>query len=257
MVETAGVSSSDAQAQWLRAKMIQSTSKWKIVILHHSPYTNGSSYSPGKSILRWPFKTWGADAVISGHSHVYERLDKDGLNYYVVGTGGRTLDSFIASPVDQSVGYNTKHGALKITASCSALDIQFINTDGTVIDDGTTDSPYVPPASTFSIYWGRSTNTILTGAQISALSNSSTASAIAGSYSYVSGSGYLYFAVPASTNPVSIKIGSLDVPLAGSAEGYTQGSGIMTYELVTVGSTSYKLYRTYNTTAGATTLIVA
>lgn len=259
MVEATGVASSDAQAQWLRAKMVQSTAKWKIVILHHSPYTNGSSYSPGKTILRWPFESWGANAVISGHSHVYERIEKGSTNfpYYVVGTGGRTLDSFIASPVDQSVGYNTKHGALKITASCSELNIEFINTDGTVIDDGTTDSPYVPPASTFAIYWGRSANTILTGTQIAALSNSSTASAIAGSYSYVSGSGYLYFAVPASTNPASIKIGSFDVPLAGSAEGYTQGSGIMTYELVTVGSTSYKLYRTYNTTAGATTLTVA
>jgi hypothetical protein len=259
LVETSGVDGSSAQATWLRNRILKSTSKWKIVMLHHSPYTNSTSYSPGKTDLRWPFEDWGIDAVISGHSHLYERIEKGStkFKYFVVGTGGNTLDTFIASPVDQAAGNNTDFGALKITATCSDLTFEFVSTDGVVDDDGGGGGGYEPPPSSFTIYYGRSTNTILTGAEIAALSSSSTATTHVGSFSYASGSGYLYYAVPDSRNPSSIKIGSFDVPLAGTLEGYTQGSGLMTYELVTVGSTSYRLYRTYNTTAGATTLTVA
>lgn len=259
MVETAGVASADAQAQWLRAKLLQSTAKWKLVILHHSPYTNGSSYTPGKTILRWPFEAWGADAVLSGHSHVYERIEKgtSKFPYYVVGTGGRTLDSFIASPVDQAYGYNTKNGALKITATCSELNFEFVNVDGTTIDDGSDDSEYVPPSGTFFRYWGRSASTTLTGAEIQALSNSDSASTYAGTFSYSSGSGYLYYAVPDSQDPVSMMVGSFPVSLADGSLGYSSTSHGLTYTTVTVGSTLYRLYRTYNTLAGATSIVVS
>lgn len=259
MVETAGNDGSSAQATWLRNRLLKSTAKWKIVILHHPPYTNGSSYTPGYTALRWPFEEWGVDAVLSGHSHVYERIEKGSTNfpYIVAGTGGKTLDTFIGSPVDQAIGYNAMHGALKITATCSTLAIEFYNKDGELIDSGTGgDGGYVPPPSSFTVYYGRSTNTILTGPEIIALSNSSVATTHVGSFSYASGSGYLYYAVPDTRNPAAIRIGSFDVPLAGVADGYTGGSGLMTYQVVSVSGTNYRLYRTYNTTAGSTTLIV-
>lgn len=256
LVEDAGNSSTSVQAEYIREKMIRSTAKWKLVILHHPPYTNGSSYTPGIANLRWPFETWGADAVLSGHSHVYERIEKSGFPYYVVGTGGRTLDSFIASPVDQKVGYVAKHGALKITATCTDLSFEFINTDGTVIDDGTTDSEYVPPADTFTLYWGRSTNTTLTGAQIQALSNSASASIIARTNSYAAGTGYLYFACPDSEDPATMEVGAFALALAGATDGYASTSNGLTYTTVTVGSTLYRLYRTSNTLAGATSIVI-
>lgn len=256
LVESTGNSSTSIQAEYIRDKMIRSTAKWKLVILHHPPYTNGSSYTPGISALRWPFETWGADAVLSGHSHVYERIEKSGFPYYVVGTGGRTLDSFIASPVDQKVGYVTKHGALKITATCTSLGFEFINVEGTVVDDGSEDSPYVPPADTFTLYWGRSTNTTLTGAQIQALSNSASASIIARTNSYAAGTGYLYFACPDSEDPATMMVGAFALALAGSGEGYASTSNGLTYTTVTVGSTLYRLYRTYNTLAGITSITI-
>lgn len=256
LVETSGNTSTSIQAEYIRDKMIRSTAKWKLVILHHPPYTNGSSYSPGISAVRWPFEAWGADAVLAGHSHVYERIEKSGFPYYVVGTGGRTLDSFIASPVDQKVGYVAEHGALKITATCTDLSFEFINTDGVVIDDGTDDSVYVPPSSTFTLYWGRSSNTVLTGAQIQALSNSASVSTVAGTVTYSSGSDYLYFACPDSEDPLDMQVGSFTLATANSAEGYASTSNGLHYTTVTVGSTLYRLYRSYNTIAAATSLVV-
>lgn len=259
IVETSGTTSTSVQAEWLRSALARSTSKWNIVILHHSPYTNGSTYTPGKVELRWPFEEWGADAVLSGHSHVYERIEKgdNDFKYFVVGTGGRTLHSFIATPIDQVAGQNTEFGALKITATCDDLSFEFITVDDVVVDDGGGGGGYEPPAETYAVYWGRSTNTVLTDVQILALSNSATVSNYAGSYAYVSGTGYHYWAVPDSENPSSIMLGAFSVSLAESSQGYNETSNGLTYTLVTIGSTVYRLYRTYNTQAGAATYVIA
>jgi hypothetical protein len=125
-----------------------------------------------------------------------------------------------------------------------------------VIDDGTTDSEYVPPADTFTLYWGRSTNTTLTGAQIQALSNSASASVIARTNSYTAGTGYLYFACPDSEDPATMTVGAFALALAGATDGYASTSNGLTYTTVTVGSTLYRLYRTSNTLAGATSIVI-
>jgi hypothetical protein len=257
LVETAGNTSTSIQAEYIRDKIIRSTAKWKLVILHHSPYTNGSTYTPGLSQLRWPFESWGVDAVLSGHSHVYERIEKSGFPYYVVGTGGRALDTFIASPVDQKSGSVAAHGALKITATCKEISFEFINVEGTTVDDGSGGGGYEPPSDTFALYWGRSTNTTLTGVQIQALSSSASVSSVSRTVSYVAGTGYLYFACPDSEDPTSMMVGAFALALAGSVEGYASTSNGLTYTTVTVGSTLYRLYRTYNTLAGVTSIVVS
>ena len=40
--------------------------------------------------MQWPFAAWGADAVLSGHAHAYERIERDGIVYFVNGLGGRS-----------------------------------------------------------------------------------------------------------------------------------------------------------------------
>ena len=37
------------------------------------------------------FAEWGADIVIGGHDHDYERLHRDGIVYIVNGLGGREI----------------------------------------------------------------------------------------------------------------------------------------------------------------------
>lgn len=133
--EPDGVSSTSVQAEWLRVKMALSTAKWKVVVLHYPPYTTGQTY-PGNTTLRWGFT--GADVVISGHTHGYERFEVDGKPYLVIGTAGANLDNLNANPVliaeYLKYRYSAKHGAVKCTASCTELKFQFINLDGTVLD---------------------------------------------------------------------------------------------------------------------------
>jgi tartrate-resistant acid phosphatase type 5 len=76
------------QATWLRDRLSASTATWKIVYMHHPSFSSGQHGS--SRALQWPYKEWGATAVLAGHDHTYERTLRDGLPYFVNGLGGRS-----------------------------------------------------------------------------------------------------------------------------------------------------------------------
>jgi uncharacterized protein YkwD len=125
-----------AQQDWLQAQMAISTAPWQIVYMHHPPYSSG--YLHGSSIdMQWPYAAWGADFVISGHDHSYERIEADGIVYFVNGLGGSSR-YFFATPVGGSqVRYSDDFGAMLVDASPSSINFRFINRSGLVIDDYT------------------------------------------------------------------------------------------------------------------------
>lgn len=134
--EPDGLSASSAQAMWLKARMSLSTAPWKIVIAHDAPYSLGDDF-PGHTILRWPFRLWGADVVISGDDHLYTRYLVDSLPYLVVGLGGATKDTPHALGENEDYVQEEFHddwGALKVTADCSTLKMDFITRAGVLVD---------------------------------------------------------------------------------------------------------------------------
>ena len=134
--EPDGVGRSSAQAAWLEATLITSRAPWQVVVMHHPPYS--SSYHGSTDWMQWPFAEWGADLVLAGHDHVYERLAVEGLPYITNGLGGSTARyRFYATLAESQVRYNAEHGALFIEASEDWLRIDFINTDGELIDSVT------------------------------------------------------------------------------------------------------------------------
>lgn len=135
LVEPDGNTAASVQGQWLQAALADSEATWKVVYFHHPPYTNASTYSPGITDLRWPFDTWGADVVLSGHGHNYERLIVSGFPYFVVGTGGGALVSFIGSPTsDSQKRYSADYGALKVVADKQKMIFKFYNEAQSLID---------------------------------------------------------------------------------------------------------------------------
>ncbi len=134
-------SSSDraAQQNWLQTQMSASTSPWKIVLLHHAPYS--SANHGNNSTMQWDYAGWGADAVMAGHDHTYERISQNGIPYFVNGLGGRSPYSFDAPISGSEVRYNADHGAMIIDASAAAITFQFLNTSGTSIDSYTIGQP--------------------------------------------------------------------------------------------------------------------
>ena len=148
--EPDGDTQGSRQATWLRRGLATSTARWDVVLFHHPPYTSWS-LSPGNDEdLQWPFEAWGADLVLSGHVHTYERIvrddDRDGepLTYVVDGLGGQTPHEFRADPVGGSqVRYNAGFGALFLTATATQLVGVFRTVDG-ITRDGFTLSDTAP-----------------------------------------------------------------------------------------------------------------
>lgn len=131
--EPDGVSSTSKQAMWLKGKLKSSSAKWKVVYFHHSPYCSGSE-AGSQAYMRWPFESWGADIVLSGHSHVYERFSRDGFPYLVNGLGGEHKASFSSRVSGSKVRYSSKFGAIKVTVKPDTLWFKFYNVSKTLID---------------------------------------------------------------------------------------------------------------------------
>ena len=130
--EPDGISSTSIQALWLQSRLSSSISAWQVVILHHAPFSSGAHGS--NEILQWPYKSWGADVVISGHDHIYERLIIDDFPYFVNGLGGGPLANFGELVEGSVLRYNADYGALFVSATKTSMTFQFMSRAGQVID---------------------------------------------------------------------------------------------------------------------------
>lgn len=121
------------QAQWLQTQLAASDASWKLVIMHHPPYTSSLKRNPTPE-LQWPYADWGATAVIAGHDHFYERLTAQGIPYFVNGSGGRDLDKLGRSEPESVVRYNVDYGAMQVWAGAECLNFSFYNRQNELID---------------------------------------------------------------------------------------------------------------------------
>jgi hypothetical protein len=130
--EPDGVGASSIQAQWLKAGLAGSTSSWNIVYMHYPPYSSGTHGSTDWA--RWPYAEWGADVVMAGHDHTYERLEENGLPYFVNGLGGMGRYDFVNILDGSLVRYNADYGAMRADATETELTFEFITRGGEVVD---------------------------------------------------------------------------------------------------------------------------
>lgn len=134
--EPDGVGLSSVQAAWLREAMEDSETPWQIVVMHHPPYSSGLHGS--SDWMQWPFAEWGADAVLAGHDHLYERLVVEGLLFITNGLGGnRDIYDFTNILPQSQFRYNDSHGALLVQATNEWILFEFINIDGEMVDSFT------------------------------------------------------------------------------------------------------------------------
>ncbi|HYE66014.1 MAG TPA: LamG-like jellyroll fold domain-containing protein [Pyrinomonadaceae bacterium] len=137
---TLGVQADQPQALWLRDRLAASTARWKIVYMHHPPYTSGDE--PTNTAMRWPYKEWGADIVLGGHEHLYERLLVDGFPYIVNGLGGHSHISEFLHPLPETkVRYSADFGAMLVEADTEVITFKFITRAGVLIDTYTIPEP--------------------------------------------------------------------------------------------------------------------
>lgn len=123
--EPNGSSVDSVQAAWLRDGLAASTADFQFVLLHHPPYTSGSRYGSDEDV-QWPYAAWGADAVFTGHEHLYERLESDGIPFFVVGLGGGSAPYDFGDPIPESkFRYDGFWGAMLVTADGADVTFEF------------------------------------------------------------------------------------------------------------------------------------
>ncbi len=130
--EPDGIFATSTQGQWLQARLAASTLKYRFVVMHHAPFSSGPNGS--LAAVQWPYRAWGASAVLAGHDHTYERIVRDGLTYVVNGAGGFGLYSFGPPVAGSLVRYNADHGALLVEVSPGSANFKFVNRGGNVVD---------------------------------------------------------------------------------------------------------------------------
>ena len=156
------------QGAWLKKRLAESTARWKIVILHHPPYNSAPGAENSQyTFARWPYRAWGASAVISGHVHNYERLempDPDAdlnpvygtptIPYIVNGAGGFIPEqgfdpSFV---VKGSLVRVAEYGAQLVTADENSINFLYYDLNGVLRDVKTiyADNQQGPPQVEFA-----------------------------------------------------------------------------------------------------------
>jgi len=127
--------STGQQASWLKKDLEANagTHKWTIACLHHPPYTNGTHNSDGEPELiairqqiTPILERYGVDAVLAGHSHVYER------SFLIQGHTGNSK-SFKASPSPDGNLVNSSSARYNGTInSCPYFTVDTVAKKGTV-----------------------------------------------------------------------------------------------------------------------------
>lgn len=148
--EPDGTSSTSTQANWLKGRLAASRAPWQFVVMHHPPFSSGQHGS--HAYMQWPFQEWGADAVLAGHDHTYERLAVNGLPFFVNGLGGHDrLYPFGTVAAGSQVRYNADNGAMLVDATATQVTFQFITRAGETVDSYTLSAAAPPPRTSTTI----------------------------------------------------------------------------------------------------------
>ena len=105
--------------------------RWKFVIFHHPIYSSdayhGSGY--GYELIYHPiFVEAGVDIVFNGHAHNYERIEKDGIVYLVLGGGGAVPRELAPTRVEGSIVAIENHNFYaRVTAAKSGISVEIVS----------------------------------------------------------------------------------------------------------------------------------
>ena len=130
--EPDGISPDSLQGRWLEDHLKNSISEWNVVIAHHPPYSSGERGPT--PYMAWPYKEWGADLLLSGHSHTYERLIVDDFTYIINGLGGKSIHEFEDALPTENIRYNDDYGAMLVDVTKTTMNFQFIARTAEEID---------------------------------------------------------------------------------------------------------------------------
>jgi hypothetical protein len=140
------------QVTWLQADLAGRTNQCILALWHRAIFTSGSSGGrPSARPLWQALQDAGAEVVINGHDHLYQRFalqdslgnaDPTGIREFIAGTGGGETHSNFPNTVpnvEADDRNNFSRGVLKLTLHPSSYSWEFLAAPGfgTFTDSGT------------------------------------------------------------------------------------------------------------------------
>src|SRR5204862_365279 len=141
------MSAGSTQERWLRADLAAHPATCTLAYWHHPRFSSGGNGSTVETQPIWQaLYDFGAEVVLNGHDHDYERFapqtptgaldNTNGIREFVVGTGGNSLYSFDIPPIANSqIRSNVNYGVIKLTLWPTSYDWQFIPVAGGTFAD--------------------------------------------------------------------------------------------------------------------------
>jgi hypothetical protein len=147
-----GCGPDSVQTQWLQADLAASSAQCTLAYWHHPRFSSDKSYGNDRDMGDFWDVLYeaGADVVLNGHAHVYERFapqtpgaerdDASGIRQFTVGTGGASHYRFAGPQPNSEVRNNKTFGVLELTLHDGSYDWEFLPQAGKKFtDSGTTD----------------------------------------------------------------------------------------------------------------------
>ncbi|HEX3006349.1 MAG TPA: metallophosphoesterase [Bacteroidales bacterium] len=120
----------EEQKAWLARETRICNTPFKVLFFHHPPFSSGSHGN--NEYMQWDFYSMGIDAILVGHDHIYERIEKkgqEGMYYIVNGLGGKEVSPCNEHPFPagefNTFCYSGNYGAIKGKANLHKLVFEF------------------------------------------------------------------------------------------------------------------------------------
>jgi acid phosphatase type 7 len=147
---TISCAAGSAQDTWLRNDLANHSNVCTLAYWHHPRFNSGASHGNNTAVSNFwdALHLYGADVILNGHEHVYERFAPQtpaaladpttGIRQFTVGTGGASHYTFGTIQPNSEVRNGDTFGVLKLTLHATTYDWQFVPVaGGTFTDSGT------------------------------------------------------------------------------------------------------------------------
>jgi hypothetical protein len=145
--EVVGCMAGGSQEKWLREDLAAHPATCTLAYWHHPRFSSGTTHGSSTAVapLWTALYEAGADVVLAGHEHNYERFarldpagqpdDARGIRQFVVGTGGRSHYGFGAALPGSEVRNANTYGVLALTLRATSYQWQFVPEAGKSFTD--------------------------------------------------------------------------------------------------------------------------
>jgi hypothetical protein len=144
-----GCNPGNVQYQWLQSDLAANSGARCTLAYWHIPlFSSSQDHQPDMQSIYNLLVTKGADVVLNGHAHFYERFNpQDGAGHpdpnspaeFIVGSGGRNFFSIRDTPsANSAIGIANTFGVLQMTLSDGSYSWRFVPSNTGGLTDGGT-----------------------------------------------------------------------------------------------------------------------